>query len=781
MIAGGTLVAGALLVATVGIAPASADTTTVSTEGGLLAALHPGFAPGTPYFVHLGGDINTTDIGSIDVNTDVFLDLNGHSLTAANITADGVTLHILDAVGGGSLTASAGDGQAGISANSGSEVEIASGTVVANGGSGGAGIGSDNSTAPGTVVILGGNVTATGGQQGSGVGGGAAEGAGIVQISGGTVSATGGLGAAGIGSGWFDSVPDASPGTISINGGVVTAVGGQDGAGIGGGGSGAAGDITIGAGATVTASTNAIDNDITPAIGGGSGALGYASLEIAGTVNIPSGRLIVPAGDTLTIDSTGLLQGAGSLYAEPSAPAAPPFAPGIVVANNGTIKLGLVADNILVTGNNYTLTFDSNSVDATPAISTAHVYAATLAKAGVTFPSPVRAGFSLRGWNSVANGSGATLTTSSTLSDGKAFYAQWGIPKFVLFANDGDFIAGTTHSLTVIGESLTGVVLGDYTANATFASSNVGDHFTGASVTFGAAGHRTITATSTLDSSVTATLSVTVGVGSLTSIAFVSPVSAVMVGSTQVFAVTGSDSHANSTGSVAAVLTSSSTLDVVVGNTIRFGSVGVRTITATSGAFTTTTSVGVSQGSFGSPTVSITGTRSYAHTLTAVIVATPVTGEKITYQWYRGSSGISGATKSTHKITSTDLNHSMKVKVSFSATNYASTSVTSAAVSIPKDTVSLTISVPATLSHTVTATITVTLNPGTSRIKPTGSLKLYVKGVAYKSLVVTSSTPAVWKLTLAINVKGSYAIYASYSGSSFYGSKSSSTKTLKIT
>jgi hypothetical protein len=780
MVACGALVVGALLVATVGVAPASADTTTVSNAGGLLAALHPAFTPGGPYYVHLGANIDTTSTPSIDVNTDVYLDLNGHTLTAGNLTADGITLHILDSATGGALIATGGDGLAGISANSGSEVDIDGGTVVATGGSDAAGIGSDATSDAGSIIITGGTITATGGDSGAGIGGGSGHGAGTVQISGGTVSATGGATAAGIGSGAFVDEADATPGTISIQGGTVTAVGGQDGAGIGGAGSGAAGDISIAAGSTVTASTAAADRAITPVIGGGPDALGFSSLDIAGDVTIPSGQLLIPSGATLTIESTGVLSGAGALDADPAVAPGSPETSGVEVANAGTITLASVGDNVDVTGNNYLVTFDSNAPDATPATSTVQVYAATLSGAGVSLPTPTRAGYSLHDWNSLASGQGTTLTGSSSLSDGTLFYAQWGIPKFVMFAGDGDFISGTSHTLTVLGESLSGAVLGDFTSQATFTSSIAGDQFTGSIITFGAAGHRIITATSTLDPTVTATLSVTVGVGALTSIALTSPDTSVMIGSTHAYSATGEDALENSLGAVAVDLTSSNASDTVLGNTVHFASLGERTITATNGTTTTSFVVTVSEGSFGSPTVVITGSHGYGKTLTADVTVASVPGAKLTYRWYRGSTLLSG-TASTHKITGSNLGHTIKVTVSFSAPNYAATSVTSASVSIPKDSPGLSVSVPTSVKSSAIVTATVTLSAGASKVVPTGTVTLYVAGKSYKTFQVGLTTPRLWRVTLAFNAKGTYQIYASYGGSSAYASTKSSVKTLKVT
>ena len=125
--------------------------------------------------------------------------------------------------GTGKLTATGGDGNAGIGGNYGypsdsvGAITINGGTVVAGGGeagggNGGAGIGSGVSGSGGTTNINGGTVTATGAWNAAGIGGGTSSTANFaVTITGGTVTATGGGSAVGIGG----SATSPSGGTFS--------------------------------------------------------------------------------------------------------------------------------------------------------------------------------------------------------------------------------------------------------------------------------------------------------------------------------------------------------------------------------------------------------------------------------------------------------------------------------------------------------------------------------------------------------------------------------------
>ena len=167
--------------------------------------------------------------------------------------------------GDGSLTATGASGCAGIGSGYTAElacgdIEIQSGTVIANGGASAAGIGTggvypynqlgvncgDITISGGTVIAQGDSMEITAGI-GTGAGGGQC---GDITISDGTITAIGGGhtggGGAGIGAGYSDA------GDITISGGTVTATGGgtasSAGTGIGVGGGHSVGFITLSGG-----------------------------------------------------------------------------------------------------------------------------------------------------------------------------------------------------------------------------------------------------------------------------------------------------------------------------------------------------------------------------------------------------------------------------------------------------------------------------------------------------------------------------------------------------
>ncbi|WP_421777357.1 hypothetical protein [Gardnerella sp. KA00225] len=153
---------------------------------------------------------------------------------------------------GGTVTATGGDGAAGIGGGEsglGENITISGGTVTATGGYQAAGIGGGNHGSGENIKISGGTVTATGGTFGAGIGGGEGGSGKNIKITGGTVTATGGALAAGIGGCRWGSGEN-----ITITGGTVTATGGGGAAGIGGGDAGSGRNITI-TGGTVKASS----------------------------------------------------------------------------------------------------------------------------------------------------------------------------------------------------------------------------------------------------------------------------------------------------------------------------------------------------------------------------------------------------------------------------------------------------------------------------------------------------------------------------------------------
>ena len=185
----------------------------------------------------------------------------GNGGAAENITITGSTV---TATGGGSVLGfgGAGIGGGGDGRNSdsnGKNITITGSTVTAKGGNGSAGIGGGVAGIGEAITITGSTVTATGDRGGAGIGGGAGESnrgnGNNITITGSTVTAIsngcgqrGNGGGAGIGGGC-----NRNGSHITINGGTVTAEGGDHGAGIGGGAKGSGSNVTVSGAAQVTA------------------------------------------------------------------------------------------------------------------------------------------------------------------------------------------------------------------------------------------------------------------------------------------------------------------------------------------------------------------------------------------------------------------------------------------------------------------------------------------------------------------------------------------------
>ena len=208
-----------------------------------------------------GAAITTSGEGNVNI------ELNGTNRVQSGENHAGVekkdngTLTITDENKDGSLTATGGDGGAGIGGGAsynGSNIEISSGEVTAIGGNFGAGIGGGQAGSGSNITIEGGKVKAQGGWSGAGIGGGGSGSGNNIAISDGEVTAKGGTFGAGIGGGG-----DGGGGNnITIDGGKVTAQGGKNGAGIGGGLRSNGSGITISGDAQVKAQGGADWNSI---------------------------------------------------------------------------------------------------------------------------------------------------------------------------------------------------------------------------------------------------------------------------------------------------------------------------------------------------------------------------------------------------------------------------------------------------------------------------------------------------------------------------------------
>ena len=175
------------------------------------------------------------------------LEKNTFTSTSFSISTGTLTLKDDKEAGSGSLKAEGGDCSAGIGSGkcyngecyNGENITITGGTVTATGGEGGAGIGGGDGGAAENITITGGTVTAAGGYYGAGIGGGSGGSGKNITITGGTVNAAGGWGGAGIGGG----------GWVSGGGGL----------GSGGGVNASGSNVTVSGAAQVTATAGKSD------------------------------------------------------------------------------------------------------------------------------------------------------------------------------------------------------------------------------------------------------------------------------------------------------------------------------------------------------------------------------------------------------------------------------------------------------------------------------------------------------------------------------------------
>jgi plastocyanin len=549
--------------------------TTVTINGGTVTANGGGGAGDGAAGIGSGSDMNGVAAGTININ-------------GGNVTANG---------GVGPTTSGAGIGGGSVDAPGG-HVTITAGTVHANGGSsspnfGSAAIGGSDGGAGGSLDIQGGTVTANGGLDSAGIGGSDSAGA-TVTVEGGTITATGGFGGAGIGGGY-----NAAGGTFTANGGSITATSGFGAAGIGGGynnntGVGGAGaDVTIDVGASVTASSTSAGLTGTSAIGGGGSSAVFGSLVVGGTLTASS-ELIVAGGFDATIESTGILQGAGAVNGAGN------------IINHGIIKNTSVTDvldtagGLNITDHDYLVTFDGNDASATPLSTPVRLYATTFASGNRTMPTVTRTDWALSSWNAASNGSGTTFGTTSAVSANRTVYAQWAKESLVITPSAPTVVAGDELTFTVEAFTPGDVSLGDFTSQVDFTSDDPDDVASPIDpTTFGFidAGTHTFTATLKSDPTVVGTVQITVTpnlaiIGTLT---LTPSQTIVQQGGTVTFITSGTDIFGNPLGnaSSSATLTSNFAVDQISGNSITFPHASTHVITTTLGGVTATVDITV--------------------------------------------------------------------------------------------------------------------------------------------------------------------------------------------
>ena len=267
----------------------------LNAEGGALSAgIGACYEEGTKNIIITGGTVTATG-GDGGAGIGGGSDGRNSDSNGKNITITGST-----------VTAKGGNGSAGIGGGvggSGESITITGSTVTAEGGNGAAGIGSGNGK---NITITDSTVTATGKYGGAGIGGGGFDGGGNgnhITITGSTVIATsegvgerGNRGGAGIGGGCIGNGEN-----IAITGSTVTATGHFGGAGIGGGYKGSGSNVTVSGAAQVTAIAFAGDrwDGVGATIGSGS----------SGSKRNPDGTFTTVSGKEIQADISGLTTG----------------------------------------------------------------------------------------------------------------------------------------------------------------------------------------------------------------------------------------------------------------------------------------------------------------------------------------------------------------------------------------------------------------------------------------------------------------------------------------
>jgi len=164
----------------------------------------------------------------------------------------------------------------------------------------------------------------------------------------------------------------------------------------------------------------------------------------------------------------------------------------------------------------------------------------------------------------------------------------------------------------------------------------------------------------------------------------------------------------------------------------------------------------IAAGTLTAPTPTISGTPVIGSTLTAK-PGTWTKGAKLAYQWFAGGKAISGATKSTYKVTSGVADKTLTVRVTGSLPGYTTASKTSKATAAVLKTAMPKISGTAKVGSTLTA------KPGTWTSKTTFSYQWYANGKAIsKATKVTYKIPkSLAGKKITVKVTGKKSGYAS--------------------
>ena len=281
----------------------------------------------------------------------------------------------------------------------------------------------------------------------------------------------------------------------------------------------------------------------------------------------------------------------------------------------------------------------------------------------------------------------ASSTTAVTVTIGPA-------STITIARSASSVVAGGTATFTASAQDAGGDQLGDVTGSTTFTSSNASDQATGGSIRFGKSGTRTITAQEATFTDAT-TIAVTVGPQVRLT---VTPSSATAVaGDTLTLTATSQDAGGDELGDLTSrsTFTSSNSSDRLTGNRITVGTAGTRTITGVRGAFSGTTTIGVSVGPVASLVISPSqGLAVAGETRTFSVEGFDVSGDDLgdvttdtTFTSTDASDAIDGAqvvfgVSGPRTLTATDGQASENTDVSVTVGAVASLTVTASRTSV---------------------------------------------------------------------------------------------------
>jgi hypothetical protein len=182
---------------------------------------------------------------------------------------------------------------------------------------------------------------------------------------------------------------------------------------------------------------------------------------------------------------------------------------------------------------------------------------------------------------------------------------------------------------------------------------------------------------------------------------------------------------------------------------------------------TSAATVVVTAGALSAPVPTISGTARLGQVLTAVPGTWGPGAVGLTYQWYRGTAAIAGATATTYKLVAADVGKAISVRVTGAKTGYATTSKKSAATPPVLDVLTAT-PVP-TITGTAKVGQKLTAKPGSWGPAPVAlTYHWYRSGSTISGATSTTYTLAAADLgkTITVKVTGTRTGYASASKTS---------------